>query len=206
MQSTLPTVARGIAFEQRPLQLLQQCFSMSLKCVSGKSGSGIDLLGWWWLPIISNFQTAPITLPPERKRFSPNYVRDMEGVWLKPAPLPDPPCPCLNWVQWPSSQSQISLPQRSPMHSLPASPVISCTYLLISPDPCVETILGEVGSACWNPALGGAEGLLCRELDVRWKRDPGGGAGDLVCCVMTRKWTPDTHGECINTLEGINRW
>ncbi|KAG1856648.1 hypothetical protein DFJ58DRAFT_659310, partial [Suillus subalutaceus] len=35
--------------------------------------------------------------------------------------------------------------------------------------------LEEVGSAFWNPALGGVHGLPRGELHVRWERDPGGG-------------------------------
>ncbi|KAG2098973.1 uncharacterized protein F5147DRAFT_342498 [Suillus discolor] len=92
MHRTISTVARGTAFEQRSLRLLQECFSMSLKRVGGKSDGGIDLLGWWWLPLSSVSQPTPLKPPrrrirvlaqckAEKKKFSPNYVREMEGVW-----------------------------------------------------------------------------------------------------------------------------
>ncbi|KIJ15319.1 hypothetical protein PAXINDRAFT_54707, partial [Paxillus involutus ATCC 200175] len=102
----LSNVHRGTAFEQRSLQVLEDTFSMSLRRVGGKSDGGIDLVGWWWLP----FSNPPLgldgkthmsssgTLPDpdglprrrlrvlaqckaEKKKFGPNYVREMEGVW-----------------------------------------------------------------------------------------------------------------------------
>ncbi|KAF8834680.1 hypothetical protein BDN67DRAFT_914442 [Paxillus ammoniavirescens] len=90
--SKLSNVHRGTAFEQRSLQVLQDTLSMSLRRVGGKSDGGIDLVGWWWLP----FSNPPLGLDDglprrrlrvlaqckaEKKKFGPNYVREMEGVW-----------------------------------------------------------------------------------------------------------------------------
>ncbi|KAG1839756.1 hypothetical protein DFJ58DRAFT_103098, partial [Suillus subalutaceus] len=58
----------------------------------GKCDGGVDLLGWWWLPLSSDSQFTPITLPrrhirvlaqrkAEKNKFSPNYVYEMEDVW-----------------------------------------------------------------------------------------------------------------------------
>jgi hypothetical protein len=66
---------------------------MALERVGGKSDGGVDLIGWWWLPMSSaNQSTTPsVELPrkrfrvigqckAERKKLGPNYVREMEGV------------------------------------------------------------------------------------------------------------------------------
>ncbi|KAF9240473.1 hypothetical protein BU15DRAFT_87677 [Melanogaster broomeanus] len=100
--SNVSNVHRGTAFEQRSLQVLQDHFSMSLRRVGGKSDGGIDLVGWWWLPHLKsgleNRASSSGTLPDpeglprrrlrvlaqckaEKRKFSPNYVREMEGVW-----------------------------------------------------------------------------------------------------------------------------
>ncbi|KAG2336668.1 hypothetical protein BDR05DRAFT_102781 [Suillus weaverae] len=76
----------------------------------------------------------------------------------------------------------------------------------ISSDSRVETTVGEVGSACWNPALGGAQGLLRGKLDVRRERDPEGDGWPGLWCRDKRvqNWTPDTHGEYVNALENTD--
>lgn len=98
--SKLSTVHRGTAFEHRSLQLLQAHFSMALRRVGGRSDGGIDLVGWWWLPFTAEPEPIhrPSALPDtdgllrrrlrvlaqckaEKKKFSPKYVREMEGVW-----------------------------------------------------------------------------------------------------------------------------
>ncbi|KII91181.1 hypothetical protein PLICRDRAFT_51358 [Plicaturopsis crispa FD-325 SS-3] len=97
----LSTVHRGVAFEQKCLQLLQQRMSMSLRRVGGKSDGGIDLQGWWWLPPLDRpsgehgADTGRRRLrvlaqcKAEKKKMGPNYVREMEGVLyrhMSPAP------------------------------------------------------------------------------------------------------------------------
>ncbi|KAI4517076.1 hypothetical protein K525DRAFT_211727 [Schizophyllum commune Loenen D] len=95
------TVAKGIAFEQRSLDVARKRLSMSLRRVGGKSDGGIDLTGWWWLPHPSDaLQPRPATdgnasqaqpfprrrirvlaqCKAEKKKIGPNYVREMEGV------------------------------------------------------------------------------------------------------------------------------
>lgn len=225
MHRTLSTVARGTAFEQRSLQLLQECFSMSLKRVGGKSDGGIDLLGWWWLPLSSVSQPTPITPPrrrirvlaqckAEKKKFSPNYVREMEGVWHMHA---QDRSPSESNVRVSELGTVALLLSESKFTTATLTRVLgsSVPFLLvhlpppppISSDSPVETSFGEVGSAFWNPALGGAQGLLRGELDVRWERDPGGGGRPGLWCRDKRvqSWTPDAHGECVNASEDINR-
>ncbi|KAG2120111.1 hypothetical protein BD769DRAFT_1653729 [Suillus cothurnatus] len=206
MRRTLSTVARGTAFEQRSLQLLQEYFSMSLKRVGGKSDGGVDLLGWWWLPLSSDSQSTPITPPrrrirvlaqckAEKKNFSPNYVREMEGVWHMHTQVRIPsessmPVSELDTVALLLSESKFTtatltraLGSSVPfllMHLPPPTP--------ISSDSRVETTSGEVGSAFWNPALGGGQGLLHGELDVRWERDPGVASGHMSGSGPKRTW------------------
>ncbi|KAG2152756.1 hypothetical protein DEU56DRAFT_775853 [Suillus clintonianus] len=224
MHRTLSTVARGTAFEQRSLQLLQESFSMSLKRVGGKSDGGVDLLGWWWLPLSEpqSSQSTAITLPrrrirvlaqckAEKKKFSPNYVREMEGVWHTHTTTQAPsstPVSELGTVALLLSESKFTTATltRALGSSVPFL-LMHLPPLPVSSDPRVETTLGEVGSAFWNPALGGAQGLLRGDLDVRWERDPGGGGRPGLWCRDERlqNWTPDTHGECLNALEDIDR-
>ncbi|KAG1884323.1 hypothetical protein F4604DRAFT_1732789 [Suillus subluteus] len=222
MHRTLSTVARGTAFEEWSLQLLQDYFSMSLKRVGGKSDGGVDLLGWWWLPFTSDSQSTPITPPrrrirvlaqckAEKKKFSPNYVREMEGVWHMHTQARSPgessiPVSELGTVALLLSESKFTTATLT--RALGSSVPFLLMHLpppSISSDSRVETILGEVGSAFWNPALGGAQGLLRGELDVRWERDPGGGGRPGLWCRDKRvqNWTPDTLGECVNALEDI---
>ncbi|KAL1746022.1 hypothetical protein HDZ31DRAFT_62585 [Schizophyllum fasciatum] len=84
------SVAKGTAFEQRSLSVARNLLSMSLRRVGGKSDGGIDLTGWWWLPLASDEpHPNPHTrrrirvlaqCKAEKKKIGPNYVREMEGV------------------------------------------------------------------------------------------------------------------------------
>jgi hypothetical protein len=101
MTSRLSNVHRGVAFEHRSLQLLRNHLSMALERVGGKDDGGIDLIGWWWLPLStasastsgarSPSSTTGLALPrkrirvlgqckAEKKKLGPNYIREMEGV------------------------------------------------------------------------------------------------------------------------------
>jgi len=204
MQSALSTVARGTAFEQRSLLLLQECFSMSLRRVGGKSDGGVDLLGWWWLPFSESQSTpsTPSTLSrrrirvlaqckAEKKKFSPNYVREMEGVWHMHARSHS--SSELGTVALLLSESAFTTA------TLTRALGSSVPFLLMhlpppsSPLSVCPDALGEVGSAFWNPALGGTCGLLRGELDIRWERDVSGGGRPGLWCRDKRvqSWTPD---------------
>ncbi|KAF9220747.1 hypothetical protein BS17DRAFT_738772, partial [Gyrodon lividus] len=80
--SNLSNVHRGTAFEQRSLQVLQDHFSMSLRRVGGKSDGGIDLVGCA-LPDPDGLPRRRLRVlaqcKAEKKKFGPNYVREMEG-------------------------------------------------------------------------------------------------------------------------------
>ena len=161
----LSAVHRGTAFEQRSLQLLQVHFSMALRRVGGKSDGGIDLVGWWWLPFAT--EPAPGALPDphgllrrrlrvlaqckaEKKKFSPKYVREMEGVWHLQSPLAQPavyPTVALLLSESPFSRSTVMHAYRS-----------TVPFLLIhlpssSSDPTTSASNLELGTVCPNPAL-----------------------------------------------------
>ncbi|KAG0696407.1 hypothetical protein DFH29DRAFT_1082884 [Suillus ampliporus] len=116
----------------------------------------------------------------EKKKFSPNYVREMEGVWhMHTQSRSTTLVSELGTVALLLSESKFTtatltraLGSSVPLLLMhlppPTSPV---------PDLCAENALREVGSAFWNTALGGAHGLLCGELDVRWEHDLAGGGG-----------------------------
>lgn len=103
--STSPqsAVHRGTAFEERSLKLLQDNLSMSLRRVGGREDGGIDLQGWWWLPMAAPMISAGSAIighesvgrtvrqrlrvvaqcKAEKKKISPKYVRELEGVMLR---------------------------------------------------------------------------------------------------------------------------
>ncbi|KII91167.1 hypothetical protein PLICRDRAFT_76448, partial [Plicaturopsis crispa FD-325 SS-3] len=188
----LSTVHRGVAFEQKCLQLLQQRMSMSLRRVGGKSDGGIDLQGWWWLPPLDR---QGVTLADggrrrlrvlaqckaEKKKMGPNYVREMEGVLyrhMSPAP---------SFVASPDDTKGHGYPivallisesrfTKSTLLRAQSSPV---PFFLLYVPPAHESEGGqgtetvtdeELGAAFWNPALGGKHGLLGGEMEARWER------------------------------------
>jgi hypothetical protein len=222
-RSTLSTVHRGNAFEERGLKLLQAHLSMSLKRVGGKSDGGVDLQGWWWLP--PRFDSAGFTpsdthsadefterrrlrvfaqCKAEKKKFSPNYVREMEGVLhrylahTKPAVSEnsegDTIYPLVALLLSESSFTAATLLRAQ------SSPVPF--FLLHLPPVDVETAdspgnnestQGDIGTAFWNPALGGQHGVLGGQIEARWERAIGGGGrpGLWWHGKKLQSWTPD---------------
>ena len=207
----LSTVHRGIAFEQRSLHLLQVHLSMALRRVGGRSDGGIDLVGWWWLPFATNPHSAhhPGALSDsdglprrrlrvlaqckaEKKKFSPKYVREMEGVWhlqsRSPAPLPVHASPHAS----PSSLAYGSVsPDAYPTVALllSESPFSRSTVLhayrstvpfLLIHLPCSSSLSEtptsvedtEIGTVCPNPTLT----HLVKPLAFCWERNPTVGA------------------------------
>ena len=97
----LSATHKGTAFEKRSLALLEEHLSMSLKRVGGKDDGGIDLLGWWWLPLAYPRESVTSGLESlkgtcvsdgrsrirviaqckdEKRKAGPKYVRELEGV------------------------------------------------------------------------------------------------------------------------------
>jgi hypothetical protein len=68
---------------------------MSLRRVGGREDGGIDLQGWWWLPLPAPMMSAGghegvrqrlrviAQCKAEKKKTSPKYVRELEGVMLR---------------------------------------------------------------------------------------------------------------------------
>ncbi|GBE87560.1 hypothetical protein BKA93DRAFT_189869 [Sparassis latifolia] len=100
ISTTLSTVHQGVAFEKRSLRLLEENLSMSLRHVGGKSDGGIDLQGWWWLPEVALCLRSQSSIArheqarrmrirvlaqckDEKKKLSPKYVRELEGVLFR---------------------------------------------------------------------------------------------------------------------------
>ncbi|KAI0336833.1 hypothetical protein GY45DRAFT_1341828 [Cubamyces sp. BRFM 1775] len=87
-------------FEHRSLRLLREHLSMSLRRVGGKGDGGVDLQGWWWLPVECLGQTptsfaGTAGRPPrgrlrviaqcknEERKVLPRYIRELEGTVLR---------------------------------------------------------------------------------------------------------------------------
>ena len=214
----LSAVHRGTAFEQRSLRLLQAHFSMALRRVGGRSDGGVDLVGWWWLPFAT--ESNPGALPDphgllrrrlrvlaqckaEKKKFSPKYVREMEGVWhlqsRSPslAPFPSPP-------SFPDAYPTVALLlSESPFSRATVLHAYRSTvpFLLIhlpcdSSSSTTPTSAGdtEMGSVCPNPTLT----HLVKPLAFCWERsttetDPsmGGRPGLWWQDRKLGSWAPD---------------
>jgi len=189
---TIPSVFRGTEFEQRSQRVLQNHLSMSLRRVGGKSDGGIDLMGWWWLPAPgANADDIPrrrrlrilAQCKAEEKKVGPKYVREMEGVLHRYVSLSLP------------SDTQPLSPHSSHQFPLVAllvseSPYTLSTLLRVQSSPIPFFLLHLppqenqaaaadseeqwAGTAVWNSALSGAQGLLRGEMETRWERSPDG--------------------------------
>ncbi|KZP08097.1 hypothetical protein FIBSPDRAFT_874846 [Athelia psychrophila] len=212
----LSTVQKGTAFEERGLKLLHDHLSMSLTRVGGKSDGGVDLQGWWWLPPLIDLTGVPlpssssghehgerrrlrvfVQCKAEKKKFSPNYVREMEGVlhrYLAHATVPKtesggPAYPLVALLLSESAFTSATLLRAQ------SSPV---PFLLLHLPPAGAQTEGESdstspGSLFWNPALGSHRGLLGGQIEVRWERATGavGRPGLWWQGKRLQSWTPD---------------
>ncbi|KAF8589123.1 hypothetical protein K439DRAFT_1333444 [Ramaria rubella] len=191
----LSAVHRGVAFEKRALSVLQSQLSMSLQKTGGKSDGGIDLQGWWWLPPSKRDPVSPATwkgtdgiarrrlrvigqCKAEKKKMSPNYVRELEGVLGRH----DSRQPTVGLLisQSPFTRSTVL---RAFSSSIPL-------FLLHLPPEADDAVDGEgsaeggshkapagIGSAVWNAALGSEQGLLAGEFEARWEWSLNTGGG-----------------------------
>jgi Required for respiratory growth protein 7 len=197
--SVASTVHRGVAFEKRSLNILQSQLSMSLQKVGGKSDGGIDLQGWWWLPLSKRRASAPDAprtwtgkdgvprrrirvlgqCKAEKKKMGPNYVRELEGVLGRHNSQPgqDPAVGLLI--------SESAFTRSTTLRAF--SSQIPLFLLHLPPEPTEVDQLREgeaeaeehdeeadaapdlIGSAVWNPALGSEQGLLRGEFAARWE-------------------------------------
>lgn len=183
--SQLSTVYRGTAFENRCLDILRDKLFMSLSRVGGKDDGGIDLVGWWWLPDIASSQRSD-SLPrkrvrvlaqckAEKKKASPKYVREMEGVLYRymqdkgvvesedeQGSILSTTCVGLLLSESPFTKSTLLRAHSSPL-----------PFLLLHIPPldihASGNTAGTIGSAVWNPALGGEKGLLRGQVELRWE-------------------------------------
>ncbi|KAF8329436.1 uncharacterized protein EI90DRAFT_3281117 [Cantharellus anzutake] len=162
-------VQRGTEFERRSLLVLQKHLSMSLNRIGGKSDGGIDLQGWWWLPSFALTRKefddglrrrvrVLAQCKAIQKKMGPNFVREMEGVLFQYS------------NETAASASQL------------IDTMIPTVAVLISQSPfTTSTILramssshSPIGSAIWNRALCGDDGLLRGQIEARWERNPNG--------------------------------
>lgn len=222
---SLSHVFKGTAFEERSLHILQSNLSMTLRRVGGKSDGGIDLLGWWWLPPTDGAHSHVTRenwaeggprrrrlrvfaqCKAERRKSSPKYVREMEGVLHRHLPLAQSWPPALKTglaqplVALLISESPFT---KSTLLRAQSSPVPF--FLLHLPPVSAESLdCGELGGAFWNPALASTQGLLGGQMEARWERSADGtGSGRPGIWWHGRRlgnWTPDMTPEVAARLD-----
>ncbi|KAJ7039851.1 hypothetical protein C8F04DRAFT_281130 [Mycena alexandri] len=229
----LSTTFRGTFFEERSMKILQDHLSMSLRRVGGKSDGGIDLMGWWWLPP-TEFESGDARNVPaakrrrlrvlaqckaEKKKASPKYVREMEGVLHRymsllnsPPSSGDAPAAsqyplvALLVSESPFTKSTVLRAQSSPVPffllHIPPLPDPDATEECESD----EETASMIGSAVWNPAL--VRGLLDGKMEARWERSPSGVGRPGLWWGGKRlqSWTPDGVSEEHLSMENEDKF
>lgn len=222
--TSVSTTHRGTAFEERSLNILRNHMSMSLRRVGGKSDGGIDLLGWWWLPSTDPSASAKsghrrirviAQCKAEKRKTSPKYVRELEGVLHRFMPLssPDGSVDSETTDLFPTSVSPSS---QHPLVALliSESPFTKSTVLRAQSSPVPFFLLyippaessteykkpleeDYIGAAVWNPALAGVRGLLGGVFETRWERSPSGGGrpGLWWRNQKLKSWIPEVDSE-----------
>lgn len=168
---------------------------MSLLKVGGKSDGGIDLQGWWYVPVspsrlkqqqdktnevIKTWKASDSTVrqrlrvigqcKAEQKKIGPRYIRELEGV------LSRYESSTVNFVVGLLvSESEFS---RSTLLAAYSSKLpLFLLQLPAEPHESEGTEPREIGSAVWNPALGSNHGVFKGDLQILWERSlhcPGG--------------------------------
>lgn len=202
-KALISAVHRGIHFENRSITLLERHLSMSLKRVGGRGDGGVDMLGWWWIPHVVDDthllgQRRRIRIiaqcKAEKKKIGPKYVRELEGV-LHRYHASDP---VKGNIDAESFDSYDTFPEALHTQSkcvpslglfISESPFTQATVLhaqsspipllLLHLPPEVKTPTSSsswdvLGSAIWNPALAGDQGLLGGQMEIRWERSTSG--------------------------------
>jgi len=148
---------------------------MTLDRVGGKHDGGIDLQGWWWIPSTPSETSGSdrrrrirvlAQCKAEKKKTSPKYVRELEGVLSrhKTQDGRDNTSPAMALFLSESTYTKATIIRAMSSH---------VPFLLLHMPPSdqdaeAETSAG-VGSALWNDALSGTNGLLKGMFDVRWE-------------------------------------
>lgn len=215
--TTMSTVHRGAEFEQYSLRVLENCLSMSLRRVGGKSDGGIDLQGWWWLPTDDSSPDGHrrfrilAQCKREEKKVPPKYVREMEGVLHRYGVEQSS---ATHAVTPPAVGVLISASAFSKMAIIHAhtSPLPLILLHLRVPDqgmqpepaePAAKDSEAALSSISLNPALGGRDGLLRGQCEARWEylvdRAAGGRLGLWWKGERMKSWTPEADDSLAQT-------
>ena len=155
--------------------------SMSLTRVGGRADGGVDLQGWWWLPLKSKDHRDRLRIIGQCKAFtkkiSPSVVRELEGVLARFIHMPasEEPVVAMLVSEAPFSQNSIlrTMESHVPFLLLYLPPLpqgndgLAVGHEVVT-DPTPS--YGTIGRVLWNPALGSRSGLLGGRAEIRWVR------------------------------------
>ncbi|KAI0342335.1 hypothetical protein BDW22DRAFT_1484572 [Trametopsis cervina] len=200
-QPPISAVHRGAAYERWCMRVLESCLSMSLSQVGGRADGGVDLQGWWWLPTGRQRPKDPSNVKrirvlaqckAEKKKISPKYVREMEGVLHQFTAASNPTLP----------DTQATSPDANYFSTvglfISASPFTKLTLLRAQSSSLPLALLhlpeqpmdegkpeadhNAIGSILFNSALGSTSGVLKGEFEARWEYStkPEGGGRPVI--------------------------